>query len=286
MVSADGQPGNPGADAVARGARVTFAKLDHDPELAPQFAAADPFPHLVIDGLFPDAELCAVLAEIKSADVAAEINGYGSFNKRRISDVFAMQPNTRRLIENLNSAPFIQYLEAVTGICGLIPDPYLEGGGVHQIGAGGFLKVHTDFNWHRRLSLHRRINLLVYLNEDWRDEWNGQLELWRPDMSACAVRIAPLFNRTVIFATTDFSFHGHPDALACPTGVTRNSIAMYYYSATRPAEEIRYRASEMTNYQQRPNESFGRGRIKHAIHQVQIRSRLLRRLLKPFHRSR
>src|SRR6185436_17882303 len=135
---------------------------------------------------------------------------------------------TRRFIWGLNSQVFLTYLETLTGIEGLIPDPHLFGGGLHQIVPGGFLKVHADFNRHEKLKLDRRLNVLIYLNRDWKEEYGGHLELWNRDMSRPERRVLPLFNRCVVFSTTDFSYHGHPDPLRCPEGRTRKSIAMYY----------------------------------------------------------
>lgn len=267
------------ASAPAHLEGIDYTRLRDANELANRYAAAAPFPHIVLDGRLPEKLLYAVSAEINESTVEPEGDFYGSFKKRRISDVLKMPPHTRRLIEDLNSAPFLEFLETLTGIEGLIPDPYLEGGGIHQIGPGGFLKVHTDFNWHRRLGLHRRINLLIYLNENWEDEWNGQLELWDEAVEKCEARISPTFNRMVVFSTTDRSYHGHPDPLGCPEHVRRNSVAMYYYSASRPEDEVRFGQSEMTNYRQRPGEEF-EGSGKHALHQLQIKHSGFRKLLK------
>lgn len=254
-----------------------FLKLDMA-ALGAAYRTADPYPHFVVDGAFPRDVLDAVLREIAASEVDAEKNLYGSFRKHRTSDINKMGPATRRLIEELVSAPFLTFLEQVTGIDALLPDPYLEGGGVHQIGAGGFLKVHTDFNWHKRLKVHRRLNLLLYLNEGWQDDWNGQLELWNKDVSECRARISPLFNRMVVFSTTDDSYHGHPDPLSCPDNVTRNSIALYYYTSEASGTG-KFEKSDMTNYRERPAEQFEGGKLKHIFHQAQIRSPLLRRLL-------
>jgi hypothetical protein len=256
---------------------LDFARFADGAALADRYASAQPFAHIVLDGRFPDAALRAVVAEIAASEVPPEGDFYGSHKKLRVSDVLRMGLHTRRLIEDLNSAPFIRFLEDLTGIRGLVPDPHLEGGGVHQIGPGGFLKVHTDFNWHRRLNLHRRANLLLYLNEGWREEWNGSLELWDAGMTRCE-KLAPLFNRMVVFSTTDFSYHGHPDPLTCPENVRRNSIALYYYSAQRPGSETRFGASEMTNYRERPGEKFEHS-SKHRLHQLQLRHPRLRKLL-------
>ncbi|RMG84682.1 MAG: 2OG-Fe(II) oxygenase [Bacteroidetes bacterium] len=131
------------------------------------------------------------------------------------------------------------FLQNLTGIKEtLIPDPYFEGGGFHQIKPGGFLKVHVDFHKHKLMGLDRRINVLVYLNEDWKEEYGGHFELWETDMSKCALKIAPLFNRMAIFSTTDYSWHGHPDPLTCPPDRSRKSLALYYYTNGRPDSEI------------------------------------------------
>ena len=111
------------------------------------------------------------------------------------------------------------------------------GGGLHQIERGGYLKIHADFNRHPKFNLDRRLNLLLYLNENWKEEYGGHLELWNNQMTACVRRISPIFNRCVIFNTTDFSYHGHPEPLTCPEHVTRKSLALYYYSNGRPETE-------------------------------------------------
>ena len=261
---------------------LDMAGLPKPPELqilADAYRRADPFAHIVLDGLFPTELLRTVAREISEDEVSPEKNVYGSFLKRRNSDIAALPPTTRRLVQDLNSPAFIEFLEALTGVENLIPDPHLEGGGVHQIGAGGYLKVHTDFNWHARLKLHRRLNILLYLNEGWNDAWNGQLELWDSQMSACRQKISPIFNRLVVFSTTDGSFHGHPEPLSCPADITRNSIALYYYTTERPTDEVRFGASTRTNYRERPDERFENGRIKHRLHQILIRNPWLRRLI-------
>jgi len=251
-------------------------------QLSARYRNADPYPHIVLDGLFPSAVLKSVRFEIGSNADALEKEFYGSFQKHRISDISHFGPSTRRLIDELNSAPFLAFLEKLTGIPGLMPDPHLEGGGIHQIGTGGFLKVHTDFNWHERLKMHRRINVLLYLNEKWDEAWKGHLELWDDEVRECRARIAPLFNRMVIFSTTDNSYHGHPDPLSCPPDVRRSSIALYYYTSERPASEVQFGASTMTNYRERPDEAFQGGKLKHRLHQAVIRHPFLRKVLRKF----
>lgn len=116
----------------------------------------------------------------------------------------------------------------------LIPDYTLEGGGLHEIQNGGYLKLHSDFPYRGRL--HRRVNLIIFLNEDWK--YNGDLELWSPDLKVRLESVKPEIGNLVLFRTTPDSWHGHPDPLICPENVTRKSIALYFYSETRPDSEI------------------------------------------------
>jgi hypothetical protein len=156
----------------------------------------------------------------------------------------------RNLFAELNSQAFLGFLEEMTGIDGLISDPYFDGGGLHETKRGGHLGVHADFNVHERLKIERKLNLLVYLNEDWEDEYGGQLELWDQQMKNCVVKVKPVFGRAVIFNTALDSFHGHPDPLSCPPDRSRRSIATYYYSA--PEEGLGALPKRTTNFQARP----------------------------------
>ena len=148
-------------------------------------------------------------------------------------------PYTRALIHVFNSGPFLGFLENLTGIEGLMADPHLRGGGLHEIKRGGSLGVHADFNFYKRLNVYRRLNLIVYLNKGWQEEWGGHLELWAKGADRPAARIAPTFNRAVIFDTSNASYHGHPHPLACPEDQSRKSVALYYYSVDYPYDEDR-----------------------------------------------
>jgi Rps23 Pro-64 3,4-dihydroxylase Tpa1-like proline 4-hydroxylase len=146
-------------------------------------------------------------------------------------------PYVRFFFAHLNSIFFLGFLSELTGIPDLISDPYFDGAGLHETLPGGWLDVHADFNFHGASFLDRRLNVLVYLNRDWREEWGGALELWNADLSRCGRRVVPAFNRTVVFSTTDASFHGHPDPVRCPGGETRKSLALYYFTTGRPETE-------------------------------------------------
>jgi Rps23 Pro-64 3,4-dihydroxylase Tpa1-like proline 4-hydroxylase len=202
------------------------------------YAQAQPFPHVVIDNFLPEPILAAVLAEFPTPEQIQWQSFQNKAEKKLASkDEQQMGDATRFLLYQFNSSTFISFLEELTGIRGIIPDPHFEGGGLHQIQPGGYLKMHVDFNWHDRLKLDRRLNLLLYLNRDWPDAYGGHLQLWDKDMTACEKKILPVFNRFVIFNTTDFSYHGHPEPLTCPPDRTRRSLALYYYSNGRPAAE-------------------------------------------------
>ncbi|MGO9557834.1 MAG: 2OG-Fe(II) oxygenase [Acidimicrobiales bacterium] len=208
-------------------------------EYRASFAQAQPFPHVVIDGVIPDDILEQVVAEAPAPHEHKDWLAHNHANavKLSIADDWTLGPVTRHVLNQFNSAVFINFLEQLTDITGLIPDPHYLGGGLHQIERGGFLSVHADFNRHKRLLLDRRLNAIVYLNHDWQDEWGGHLELWNREMTEKVEAVAPVFNRMVIFATTDTGFHGHPDPLECPPGVRRRSLALYYYTNGRPEHE-------------------------------------------------
>jgi Rps23 Pro-64 3,4-dihydroxylase Tpa1-like proline 4-hydroxylase len=200
---------------------------------------AKPFPHVVFDNFFDPSLVELVLAEFPQPEA---IRWQSFDNAREIKLASSIEssfgPATRLLLYHLNSITFVEFLSAVTGIPNLIPDPSFEGGGLHQIVRGGKLGIHADFNKHRTYGLDRRLNLLLYLNKDWREDYGGHLQLWNREMTECQAKILPIFNRVALFGTTDFTYHGHPDPLECPKGATRKSLALYYFSNGRPAEEI------------------------------------------------
>jgi Rps23 Pro-64 3,4-dihydroxylase Tpa1-like proline 4-hydroxylase len=203
------------------------------------YAAGDPFPHITIDGLFDDAELDAVLRDFPSPEETRWMR-FDNPREKKLGffyEASAISERIRHFLDAMNGFEMLLFLEALTGIDGLIPDPYFGGGGLHQIEPGGFLKVHADFNVHPKLKLDRRLNMLIYLNKEWREEYGGHLELWDAELRGPRQRILPAFNRTVVFSTTDTSFHGHPHPLTSPPGVTRKSVSLYYYTAGRPESE-------------------------------------------------
>jgi len=202
-------------------------------ELAAQYNSADPFPHIVIDDFLPPALLEKCLREFPS-EVTADSKSFDREQERFKSHFHPdeMAPGMRGLFYAFNSRPFVTVLQNITGIKHLIPDPYFLGAGFHEISTDGHLSIHADFNHHKPMDLERRINVLIYLNKDWKDEYGGQLELWDRGMKAKVQSVVPEFNRCVIFNTDSDSYHGNPQLVRHPEGVSRKSIALYYYTST------------------------------------------------------
>lgn len=214
---------------------------------------ANPFPHLVIDQLFAPKMLDQVVQAFPPPSDGKWWKYDNVLEKKLARDRHSeFPPDIRDIVHELMENEFVSFLEKLTGIEGLIVDHTLRGGGLHQILPGGKLDVHADYNYHPVTKLDRRLNVIVYLNPIWCPEWNGQLELWNEDMTQCVTKIEPKFNRTVIFSTTDTAYHGHPEPLACPEGITRKSIALYYYSNGRPDSERT--APHSTIFKKRPQD--------------------------------
>ena len=216
-----------------------------------RYRSAPPYPHAVFDAFFDPAVAHRLVAEFPPVNPDAWIN-YTHVNERKFgkSDRSTFPPSIGAAVDELNAPPFVAWLERLTGITGLRSDPSLEGGGLHQTQRGGHLNIHADFTGHpHHPTWRRRVNVIVYLNEGWREEWGGALELWNRDMSACVDKVAPLFNRVAIFNTDADSFHGLPEALQCPEGVTRKSLALYYFTEEKQPFLVR-----STEYRARPGD--------------------------------
>ena len=219
---------------------------------AATYSSAQPFPHAAFTGLFDRSVLDDIVREFPSPqEMAGSFYGEIEGGKYTESDWGKFGPVTQEFVSACNSGPFLHALSALTGIEGLLADPYLAGGGQHQSVRGARLKVHSDFNVHPSLNLTRRLNMLVYLNDPWEDSWGGSLDLWNADMSQAVVSIPPRLGQVAIFSTTDTSFHGLPDPLDCPDGVTRKSLAFYYFTADNATLEPR-----STLWKERPGEDF------------------------------
>ncbi len=223
---------------------VSEKYLNTDPlinKLKSEYLNASPFPNIMIDNFFNEIFLDKVLEEFPNLSILDKSHQYKNIDEVKFAnnDYKNFPPNIKKLIDFMNSNKFIDFLQNITSIKEkLLSDPELNGGGLHEIKSGGYLKVHTDFNKHPNLNLDRRINILIYLNKNWNNTFGGDLQLWDRDMKKCEKKIFPMFNKMVIFSTNDYSNHGHPDPITCPENISRKSIALYYFSHGRPMEDL------------------------------------------------
>lgn len=209
---------------------IDIVRLQRDEHaLATRFQAARPFKYVIIDDFLRREAAIRIHSEYPAIDQTwIDSNGMNTRGKWASPVLAGSVADT--FFREVNSPAFRSYLGRLTGINDLIEDPKLHGAGFHQIRDGGFLNVHVDFN--RLGELHRRLNLIVYMNPDWRDEYGGNLELWDMASMKRIENIPPVLNRCVIFETNEVSFHGHPVPLK--TGaLTRKSLSIYYYTETR-----------------------------------------------------
>ena len=199
---------------------------------AESYQSAQPYNHICIDNFLPPSILERVrddLEQLPQAEASfsrAQENLKSSYVPERLPDF------TKNLFYAFNSRPFLLFLEEMTGIKGLIPDPYYNGAGIHKTLNGGHLDIHADFNLHKVMHVERRLNVLIYLNKDWQEDWGGSFEIWDKQMTRKEASFVPTFNRMVCFSTGSDTFHGNPEPVNHPDGEPRQSIALYYYTAT------------------------------------------------------
>jgi Rps23 Pro-64 3,4-dihydroxylase Tpa1-like proline 4-hydroxylase len=229
------------------------------PELSRQYRSAGPYPHIVLENFLDPGVLNECIAEFNRLNETDGWINYKHYNedKRGLNKIDLLPETIKTAINELNSPAFLEFLSTLTGIPGLMKDDGLEGGGIHQSTRGGFLNIHADFTVHpHHRNWQRRVNVLVYLNKDWKEDWGGKLELWDKKMKACETSVLPVFNRCVIFNTDADSYHGHPLPMTCPEDTFRRSIALYYYTE----EKNPYRRA--TFYQARPGDGSNKMLVK------------------------
>jgi 2OG-Fe(II) oxygenase superfamily len=198
---------------------------------------AKPYAHSVFDDFLELDSIARIATHIPSPGQKGKWDRYfaeGLEDKWAISDEASLPDALCNLVREMNSSRFMVFLEKLTGINHLLPDPHLEGAGLHLVPTGGVLQVHADFNYSKRLNAYRRVNAFLYLNPVWRDEWGGALELWDSPHGTAIQSIPPRFNRLVVFNSSSETFHGHPHPIIAPKQQWRTSLAMYYYTASPP----------------------------------------------------
>jgi len=242
------------------------------PELARAYQQAQPFPSIQLEN-FLDEEVARTLErEFPKPNDISWIH-YKHYNENKLgkSKREEFPPNIRRVMDEFNTPRFTEFMSKLTGIPGLMADPSLEGGGMHQTERGGFLNVHADFTMHHhQKQWHRRVNLILYLNPGWQKEWGGELEFWDRDMKRCVTKVAPNFNHAGIFNTDETSYHGYPEPIKFPEGTTRRSLALYFYTLQSDPNYV----AKSTDYRPRPGEglksSFFIWADKKAVHAYSV----------------
>jgi len=199
---------------------------------ASQYQSGEPYPYIGIDNFLPLDVLKKVRDEALSLYEKPPEHSSKQEHLKASYNPDTMPLYSRAVFAALNSQSFLKFLEEMTGIKSLIPDPYFRGGGIHRTNTGGYLGIHADFNYHKPMHLERRLNVLIYLNEDWKPEYGGAFEIWTDDMKERVDAFAPIMNRFCCFSTSSTSMHGNPEPVNHPDGEPRLSIALYYYTAT------------------------------------------------------
>ena len=233
-------------------------------ENSSNYLHAKPFPSIIFDNFFEEEILNEILNDFPSniKDIGNEFNNKAE-KKLSLNSAEKLSLKTNNFINFLNSEPFVKFLNELTGIKEtLITDPYLVGGGLHELKDEGFLNIHADFNQHPQMKLDRRLNILIYLNHNWKENNGGHLELWDKEMKNCEKKVLPIFNRMVIFSTTDFSYHGNPNKVKVEKNNSRKSIALYYYSNGRPNSE-RKLGLHSTIFRKRPDSDDVDGNLEY-----------------------
>jgi hypothetical protein len=198
-----------------------------------------PYKHLVIDNFFDEeiANLCLQSFPDLDQECWEHANDADIEIKYRTTwkSEFDIPDGIVDAIRIMNSSPFLLAMSNKFGIPKIIPDPYFTGGGLNVTKPGGLLDIHVDGNYHDASGLNRRLNALLYLNPNWEPGWGGEFGIYDENGEKCIKKLAPIFNRLVIFDSHDKSFHGLPSPLNFPDGEVRKSIILYYYTkAPRP----------------------------------------------------
>jgi hypothetical protein len=211
--------------------------IDRD-SLRERVRTSQPVPNFCIDNFLDEAFANEVLAAYPTFEEATKAGRmFSAVNEKRkvqVTDASSFAEPIAELNRTLASPEFLELLSDVFQMPNLLPDAELNGGGIHQTGARGHLDVHVDFNYITERELHRRLNILIYFNKDWKPEFGGNIELWDKDVKVCHHSFSPIFNRCVVFETNEISFHG-VTAVKCPEGSARKSFAAYYYTKEAPS---------------------------------------------------
>ncbi len=244
----------------------------------------EPFPHFCIDNFlneeFANEVYESFPAYQKARELGKEFSAVNEKRKIQITDAAQFSPAIKKLSDLLASEEYVQMWSDLTGIENLLSDKSLVGGGIHETNSGGHLDVHIDFNYNENNQSYRRLNIMIYFNKDWNEEYGGYLEVWDKDVKKCYGSFEPKFNRACGFITSEISFHG-VTPLTCPPDVTRKSFATYYYTKEMP--ECWEGEKHSTIFNARPDE-WAKGNFlmpcEKIIHIMAMKKRMIKGFVK------
>lgn len=227
---------------------MSLVDLSKVADSAKDWRSKQPFPHFVVDDFFPEHIAKQLEAEFPEFD-SPVWHTYGNAIeiKKACNNWNAFPPTTYRVLQYLNSSEFVGFMAStVLGDPALSADFGLNGGGWHIHGRGGKLNTHLDYSIHPKIGKQRKLNIIIYLNSQWQEDWGGQLGLWSNESSekpgTLVKQVEPRFNRAAIFDTTCNSWHGLPSPLTCPEGQYRKSLAVYYLTEAPEGADPRSKA--------------------------------------------
>ena len=226
-----------------------------------KFLCAEPFEHVIIDD-FLNNDYADKIANLFPDDLSKWHKYCNPIEVKYAYDNINVLPaDLKDYFYMMSCDQFIDIVKTVTNITDLEYDPYLHGAGLHRHGTHGKLDIHLDYEKHPYSGKERRINVILFLSKDWKEDWNGASELWNKDVSACVQKTHIKFNRAIIFKTNDISWHGMPDKIICPENTYRSSLAYYYVSplcSNKAETEYRMKAA----YTKRPQDPYDENKLE------------------------
>ena len=192
---------------------------------------ASPVPIWIIDDFLPTDVYNTAIKEINNITADNWSTFENASSSRLECRNLTQAPLLETITNSFNSSKLINWIQELTSVSGLLPDPHLRGGGLCRIQSGSKLDLHTDFNWNDQIRLNRKVNLILYLNETWDTAWGGNLEFWNNDKSSCIQSIKPAPNRLAVWIYDTALVHGFPEPLKTPDTVSRDNLILFYYTS-------------------------------------------------------
>ena len=220
-------------------------------KLSIEFKRAEPFENIVIDNFLSQDYIDKIEKEFPD-----NFDTWYNYNnplekKYAFDNINTLKPNLKNLFYILSTNTVIDIFKEISGIKSLEYDEFLHGAGIHAHPQGGKLAIHLDYEKHPISGKERRLNLILYLNKFWNEEWNGETELWNEDVSKCIKKSKIKYNSCLVFRTNDISWHGLPEPIKCPNDVFRKTLAYYYISPLESKGTKNKVGSQMDGYRKK-----------------------------------